>query len=153
MASWLTDLNEARKKPLRTLVSLMGTGFVGLALADYFLADTHSVASACAAGGIAAVVIGLVISRGLWPSIFDRPLTAHGPHRLVRYIGQWYYLLISLFISLTLFGFGISTGRADVAVAGIPFLLIGVVITFAKKMSRGRQENGPTPGQRKSLRP
>jgi hypothetical protein len=136
MASWLTDPQEARRKPVRTLLSTMICGFITLAFVDYFLAGTRSIASAGAVGGVAAIMIGLGISHGLWPGIFDRPLTAPGRGRTLRSIGRWYFLVICVFMSFTLIGLGISSGRADVIVAGAPFLLIGAVMTLARRRFR-----------------
>jgi hypothetical protein len=136
MANWLTNIDEARKKPVRTLVTMAACGFVSLALIDYFVAGTRSYASAGAVGGGCAAMIALGISRGLWPRVFDRPLTSRSQSRLGRAVRRWSYVVGCLLIALALVAYGVSVGSAGVAESGIPFLAIAGVLGFAKRWTR-----------------
>jgi hypothetical protein len=138
MASWLTNFNEAKKKPIRTLFVTTAVGFAALALIDYFLAGTRSYASAGAVGGICAVMIALGISRAIWPGVFDRSITSRPRTQFARHVWRWAYPTICLVISLVLIGVGIAGENAGVAITGIPFLVIGAVIAVAKKRVIGR---------------
>jgi hypothetical protein len=70
MTNWLTNWEEARTKPVRTITAMTVSVFVSLALVDYYLAGTHSVASASGVGGACAVMAALLACRGLWPRTF-----------------------------------------------------------------------------------
>lgn len=133
MANWLTNTDEARKRPVRTLVTMTVCGFVALALIDYFLAGTRSYASAGAVGGICAAMIGLGISRAMWPDVFDRSFTTRPRARFARRVLRWAYPVMCLVIALVLIGIGIAAGSAGVEITGIPFLSIGTAVAVAKR--------------------
>src|ERR1700675_1818686 len=99
MASCLTDFEEARKKPVRTLAGTMASVFVSLALVDYFLAGTRSYASAAGVGGTCAVVTALVVSRGMWPGIFDRSIALRPRSRVAERVWRWAYPVVCLTIA------------------------------------------------------
>jgi hypothetical protein len=136
MTNWLTNWEEARTKPVRTIATMTVSVFVSLALVDYYLAGTHSVASASGVGGVCAVMAALLACRGLWPRTFDRPLTSRGQSRVGRAARRWYYVVGCLSIALALIVYGVSVGSAGVAASGIPFLAIAVGFGFAKRWIR-----------------
>ena len=72
MGNWLTNWDDARKKPVRSLTALVLFVSVFAALGDYYLANTRSVPSAVGIGGICAVVIARLGKQRLWPNRSDR---------------------------------------------------------------------------------
>jgi hypothetical protein len=110
--------------------------FVSLALVDYYLAGTRSVASASGVGGGCAVMAALVACRGLWPRTFDRPLTSGGQSRVGRAVRHWLYEVGCVSIALALIVYGASVGSASVAASGVPFLAIAAGLGLAKRWVR-----------------
>ncbi len=136
MASWLTDVDEARKKPVRTITTSVIVVFTSLALGDYYIAGTHSASSALSVGGACAAAIVLVLCRGLWPNVFDRPVTSRGASRFGHVVWRWHFVIGCFLIALALVVVGASVGSTGVAATGIPFLAIAAVLVLAKKWIR-----------------
>lgn len=133
---WLTDWDEARQKPARTIVASALVVLVCFAPVDYYLAGTHSLTSALGIGGICGAMVGLVISRHLWPQIFDRPLTSGRPSRVGRAALRWSFVAICLLIGLALAVYGLRHGSVQVAASGLPFVAIAGALGYAKRWVR-----------------
>ena len=133
VARWLTDWEEARKRPFRTVATGSAVVFTGMALGDYYVAGTRSVSSAAGVGAVCAVVIGLLIAGDLWPGIFQRRLTSRRPTRVWHRVWRWMFPVWCAAISLSLIAYGISVGHASVAIAGLPFMAIAVAVAVLKE--------------------
>jgi predicted lysophospholipase L1 biosynthesis ABC-type transport system permease subunit len=133
----MTDVDEARKKPVRTIVAAAVFVFVSLALVDYYLAGTRSLVSALLVGGGAALIVGLVIAGALWPGFFDRALRTHGhtDWQRARFVRRWFYPAMCMAIACALIGYGISAGSGGVAISGLPFLAIAGVVILARRLT------------------
>jgi hypothetical protein len=136
MSTWLTNWDEARAKPVRTITAMTISVFVSLALADYYLAGTHSVASAAGVGGVCAVMAALLACRGLWPRTFDRPLTSRRQSRAGRAVRQWLFVVGSASIAFALIVYGVLVGSGEIAASGLPFLAIAAGLGLAKRWIR-----------------
>ena len=62
--------------------------------------------------GSARPMIGLGISRAMWPDVFDRSFTTRPRARFARRVLRWAYPVMCLVIALVLVGIGIAAGES-----------------------------------------
>jgi hypothetical protein len=136
MTSWLTDWNEARKKPARTLASTTTFGVIALGLLDYFFASDRNIASAVTAAVVGGIVTGGGTSWMLWPHVFNRRLPLPLPTLVGRSFWFWQFPVGCSLVAFALVGWGISAQSTGVALAGVPFFGIAGLVVIARKVRR-----------------
>jgi hypothetical protein len=132
---WLFSWEGAARHPVRTLVVMFPISTVGLAAVAYATLAEGNLVSAIVVGILAGVLFTISIAR----TIREQQAPASEKSRGSQ---SWSRLRLGVDVAFALLGLvtialGVFRGSISLALAGLPFVLLALIVALARRLGRG----------------